>query len=213
MPEAWQKDRDFRSADWRPHRPRNKGKSERDSAKAADSWADFWFERANRVRHLWPMDEAQSELQAPQTEMHAARLRLERARAASGKVHEELGRLVGGTSAYWDLESHDGDLFTTVSLDQLAQLCAELGVTVRSLFEHHPGNEPTISPEQLIWKTKGHLKLAGLSLAEFEERIGFEIGPALQDSSMAMDWNVDFLRWLCRELALDWRLVLPSKAG
>ena len=51
---------------------------------------------------------------------------------------------------------------------------------------------------------KEHMAQSGLGLGEFEARIGFEFGPALQDPAEVLDWNVDFLRWLCRELALDW---------
>jgi len=35
--------------------------------------------------------------------MIAVRLRLKRAREAAGKSHEELGRLVGGRSTYWEV--------------------------------------------------------------------------------------------------------------
>lgn len=142
--------------------------------------------------------------------MIAVRLRLKRAREAAGKSHEELGRLVGGRSTYWDLECHDAELFMAVSLNQLTRLCAEFGITVRSLFDERFGQESTLTPEQLMLKPKEHMAQSGLGLGEFEARIGFEFGPALQDPAEVLDWNVDFLRWLCRELALDWRLALPS---
>jgi len=58
-------------------------------------------------------------------------------------------------------------------------------------------------------KVRDHLRKTGMSIAELEDRIGSEFAASLEDASQVMDWNVDFLRWLCRELALDWRLALP----
>lgn len=46
--------------------------------------------------------------------------------------------------------------------------------------------------------------------ALFSEKIGFDIGPALTDAAHALEWNVDFLRWLCAEFGLEWRAALPD---
>lgn len=147
--------------------------------------------------------------QAPEGEMREASIRLRRAREAAGKTPEDLGEFVGNTPTYYHLEAGGGELYRVVGLGELSRLCAALGINVRDLFGNREDMEEVISPEQLLSKAKQHLQQSGLSIAEFEDRIGFEIGPSLNDSSKVMDWNVDFLRWLCRELELDWRSALP----
>ena len=148
-------------------------------------------------------------LQAPKSEMVESRLRLRRAREAGSKTPEQLGEIVSDVPSYHDLENCDGELYNNLSLGNLSRLCSALGIKPCELFGHGINAEQTISPEQLVFKTKEYLRQNTLNIAEFEARIGFEIGPSLNDASKVLDWNVDFLRWLCGELGLDWRLTLP----
>jgi len=147
---------------------------------------------------------------ASEAEQLEARLRLKRAREAAGKTHEELSKFVGhSTCAYYDLEDFDGELYETIGLGELSALCSALGIKSRELFDDRVENGQEISPEQLISKARARMKETAVSVADFSNLIGFEIQPSLDDISKVMDWNVDFLRWLCRELELDWRLALP----
>ena len=155
------------------------------------------------------MSDEDNELQPSEAEQIESRLRLKRAREAAGKVPQDLGEFVGNTSSYYDLENCDGELYMAASLSELSRLCSALGIKVRDLFDDRTNSEQTISPEQLLFKVREYLSQNGMSVAEFEGRIGFEIEPSLKDTSNVMDWNIDFLRWLCRELRLDWRLALP----
>jgi len=92
---------------------------------------------------------------------------------------------------------------------ELSALCTALGIRARDLFGDRINDGQIITPEQLISKVREYLNQTGKSIAEFEDQIGFVIEPSLNDVSKVMDWNVDFLRWLCSELKLDWRLALP----
>lgn len=157
----------------------------------------------------YSMNRQENDPQAPEAEMKEARIRLERAREAAGKTPQDLAEFVGSTENYYDLEAYDGELYRTVGLGEISRLCSALEIKARDLFGERMPTEETISSEQLLSKVRKHLAQSGLSIAEFEDRIGFEIGPSLSDPSKVMDWNVDFLRWLCRELGLDWRLALP----
>ena len=149
-----------------------------------------------------------AEMHVSQAEMTESRLRLQRARKASGKTPDDLAEFVGNSqSNYYDLENCDGELFTTISLRELSQLCSALGIKPRELFDGPTNAEQTISPEQLVSEAKAYLSQNRMSVAEFEESIGFEIGPSLKDTSKVLEWNVDFLRWLCSRLELDWRSV------
>jgi len=143
------------------------------------------------------MNRKDKDRQAPEAEMRASRARLKRSREAVGKTPEDLGELVGGTSNYYDLEEFDGELYMVLSLAEISRLCWALGIRPRKLFDDRRTEESTISPEQLLFKSKDYMKRNNLSVAEFSERIGFEI---------------DFLRWLCDEIGLDWVLALPESA-
>lgn len=80
---------------------------------------------------------------------------------------------------------------------------------VRDLFGGLKTSEPGISSDELMSKVRNYLSVTGLSVTQFEDRVGCVVEPALKDSSKVMDWNVDFLRWVCAEIGLDWHLALP----
>ena len=142
--------------------------------------------------------------------MSASRIRLKHAREAVGKAPEDLAEFVGGRSNYYDLEDCDGDLYSTVGLGELSNLCSALGIKLRDLFDDRPKIDSAISPGKLLSKALEYLEQNNLTVAEFSNRIGIEIGPSLRDAGKISEWNIDFLRWLCEELELDWRLALPD---
>src|SRR4051812_1129966 len=63
------------------------------------------------------------------------RSKLKRAREAAKKHPNELGRFVyNSTSAYYDLENVDDEIYSNISIGNLAELCSFLGISARSLF-------------------------------------------------------------------------------
>jgi len=102
----------------------------------------------------------------------------------------------------------------TLSLGELAAICSVVGIRPRELFTviGHDNEQQSISPKQLISEVEKYLNKSGMTIVELEERVGFEVAPSLEDVSKVLDWNVDFLRWLCAELGLDWHLALPEKS-
>jgi hypothetical protein len=44
----------------------------------------------------------------------------------------------------------------------------------------------------------------GMSVAAFEDRVGFAVEPALRERSEVAKWNVDCLRFVCGEIGADW---------
>jgi transcriptional regulator with XRE-family HTH domain len=150
-------------------------------------------------------------LPTPDDDEIAPRIRLRRFRELAGKTPEDLAVYVdNSTSSYYDLEEHNGELYMVPSLGELSRLCSDLGIKTRDLFDDRLESGLTISPEQLISKVKEHLNHTGTSIAEFENRVGYEIEPSLKDVAKVMDWNIDFLISVCRELGLNWRLALPD---
>jgi transcriptional regulator with XRE-family HTH domain len=156
------------------------------------------------------MSEESREWEVTKMEMIESRVRLRKAREAAGKHPSDLAEFVcNSVSSYYDLEEHNGELYSTISLCELSGLCATLGIHVRDLFDHEKRSDRAITPEQLIGMVKQHLSQTGISISEFESRINFKIEQYLGDPSKVMDWNIDFLVWLCSELGLDWRSALP----
>jgi len=139
----------------------------------------------------------------------ARRVKLKQAREATGKSPQEIAALAGlSAPTYCDLEEQDGELNMVVSLRELSKLASALGISTRFIFDDSIKGQP-ISPEQLCVKIKSYLNAAGMSIAEFESRVGFVIEPSLHDFAKISDWNVDCLRFVCEELGLNWRLALP----
>lgn len=112
------------------------------------------------------------------------------------------------TPSYCDLEEHDGELNQTISLGELAKLDSVLGIRSRFIFDDRIEGQQ-ISPEQLCAKINAYLDETGMTIADFEDRVGFVIEPSLRAPADVLNWNVDCLRFVCTELGLDWRLALP----
>jgi hypothetical protein len=147
---------------------------------------------------------------ASEAEELEARVRLKRFREMAGKEPEDLAVFLGDSvSSYYDLEEHNGELYRSISLGELSAMCSAIGIKPGDLFGERADTEQAILLEELAVRVRAHLEVTGIELAEFEERVGFVIGPSLTDASKVMDWNVDFLRWFCRELGVDWRRALP----
>jgi transcriptional regulator with XRE-family HTH domain len=136
--------------------------------------------------------------------------RLKRARESAGKSPNQMASIVGvSVPAYYDWEEAEGDINMTASLGELVKLASTLGVRTAALFEDDGCNERPIPPERLCARIKAHLDAASMSIAQFEDRVGFVIQPALDDPAKVLEWNVDCLRFVCGEIGLDWRLALP----
>lgn len=137
-------------------------------------------------------------------------IRLKRAREAVGKSPEQVAFSVGVSAAtYYDWEWGEGDISSTASLEELAKLSASLGVSATAIFEDPPCQGQRVSPDELGRKIRLHLDRTGTTVAEFEDRVGYEIEPALRNSEEVLKWNVDCLRSVCAELGVDWLSALP----
>jgi hypothetical protein len=136
--------------------------------------------------------------------------RLKRAREAVLKSPEQVAFEVGVPPAtYYDWEWGQGDISSTASLGELAKLSAALGLSTTNVFEDIPCAERRVSPEELSRRISSHLEATNTTLAEFEDRVGYEIGPALHNSEDVLKWNLDCLRCVCAEVDVNWLCALP----
>jgi transcriptional regulator with XRE-family HTH domain len=138
-----------------------------------------------------------------------SRIRIREAREGLNRSEEEVAQLVGITTpAYRDLENCDGDLSMTLSLESFRKLCSILQIDAGALFGQLRTPTATLSPAELALQIQAYLSANGMPVTEFEAQVGFEIQPALYDSSEVLKWNIDCLRFVCAEIGTDWVSVL-----
>ena len=139
--------------------------------------------------------------------------RLKRARESAGKSASEVAKLLGLTPRDYDeWEAYEGELNMATSLRQLSKIAGALGIRTSAIFDDSPSEGPPVHPEELCKRIRTHLDATGMSVEEFENRVGFEMAPALAAWSKVLDWNLDCLRFVCKELGIDWRLALPDSS-
>ncbi len=134
-----------------------------------------------------------------------ARINLKNAREAAGLYHDQLNEFTGrSTAAYWDAEQVDYEICNNLYLGDIKGLCAAVGISGRKLFGVD-SPAPIITAEQIIEKVRQYLGTGSIPLDEFEEKVGYYIGAALENPpSILKDWNVDCLRNVCDEVGLNW---------
>ncbi|HEX4342318.1 MAG TPA: hypothetical protein VH255_02950, partial [Verrucomicrobiae bacterium] len=70
-------------------------------------------------------------------------------------------------------------------------------------------NEPSISPTQLVQFIHDECRLRNITLEQFEDMVGWRLSACIHPPERLLeDMTVDGLKWLCRELRIDWRRAL-----
>ena len=139
--------------------------------------------------------------------------RLFRARDRVGLSQEKLAALTGlAASHIRELEARDDDLETTLSLSELSRLCRALGTTARVLLGAEVGDPAArmLDSSRLVDLIRDHLMREQLTVAEFENILGWDVSPALHFPDEVLRWSVTELREVCSALGVDWRLAVPE---
>jgi|SRR6516225_8814622 transcriptional regulator with XRE-family HTH domain len=136
--------------------------------------------------------------------------RLKAVREHAGKSPAELAGATGiSIPHYYDLESGD-DIYCTISLRELRQLSAALGVSSHYLFSGAGiVRNAFIDFRSLAKLVARYLDDHDMPQPVFEERVGWSLGAFPMDANAAWEWNVDCLRDICAALGVDWRDALP----
>ena len=137
-------------------------------------------------------------------------VRLMQIRESKGESVEQIAAKAGITSQrYYDLEEGEGEVNMAISLGEISRVAAVLGVPTWQVFDDEPLREKSVSLGELVEKLKAHLETTGLTISEFEDRVGFALSKSIFDPSEIQKWNVDCLRSVCKEIEIDWRVALP----
>jgi len=133
-------------------------------------------------------------------------------RERSGKSDLEMAQLLGlNISWYCDLESHDDELVSTLSLSQATRFASLLGVKLYDLLGESPAPGSTIPISQLPERVRAATAQAEVSLEEFENRVGWKLGQFLDTPvQTAAERPVMFLQDLAAQLGLPWLSVIPN---
>jgi transcriptional regulator with XRE-family HTH domain len=141
----------------------------------------------------------------------AARLRAIRVRA--GKSQAEMAqRLELNEAWYADLERHDDELASTLTLFKAMEMASILGVTLAELLDEPPVTDKRIALIDLPARILAHASRKGISMAQLEEQVGWE----LQDFvgapvSSAAGLPIRFFQALAAALGINWLALIPDE--
>jgi transcriptional regulator with XRE-family HTH domain len=141
----------------------------------------------------------------------AAQIRNHRVRA--GKSPAEVARQLGLNDAWYnDLERHDDELVSTLTVFQAIELASALNVRLRDLLggQALPGED--IPLMDLPARIKAHVARKGMSIEQFEEEVGWELQEFLQSPvKVAAESPIVFLQAVAKPLDVNWLSVVPDE--
>jgi transcriptional regulator with XRE-family HTH domain len=141
----------------------------------------------------------------------AAQIRSYRVRA--GKSPSEVAIHLGLNDAwYHDLEQHDDELTSTLTLFQAMELASILGVRLHDLVSEKAASDAPISLIDLPSVIGAHLARVGISIEKFEEQVGWELQEFMRSPlKVAAESPIMFLQALAEQLGVDWLSLVPDE--
>ena len=132
--------------------------------------------------------------------------RIQELRTRAGKSDVEMARILGmNIHWYYDLEFHDDELVSTLSLAQALRLAAQLAVSLHDLLEVTSQPADTVLLPELPLRIETFVRSEGISMDEFEDRIGWELASFLaMPVEVALERPVMFLQDLASGLGILW---------
>jgi len=146
-------------------------------------------------------------------DIHAAE-RIQALRAKAGLSEQELAGELGITiHSYRDLEQHDEEIETSISIAQALKLASLLKTDLLTLL-----GETEIPVKMPIARVRSALNAQLGNSAEarelMEDTINWDLGPFLDGS---VEWTtvytVDFVRQLATAIEVDWQVLLAGIAA
>lgn len=134
--------------------------------------------------------------------------RFKELRERAGLSDEDIAHEMGiSRSCIWDIESHEDELTSCYSPNEVSKFCRALAARPCDLFG--ATEESPISSKELVERIHMECRNRGISLEQFEEAVGWYLSRSIEPPEQLLeDMGVDGLQWLCRELRIDWRRVI-----
>jgi len=135
------------------------------------------------------------------------------AREALGLSLEEVASRWGQPpSMYWDLEFHDDEAFTVISVGDLAILAGILKTPLlRLLFgEEPPIPLPAVPYADVARGLGARMQRDAISAAELSDLAGWDVTEYLDRAEKLAELPICGLRSVCRAAGVDWVAVLAG---
>ena len=138
--------------------------------------------------------------------------RIRTARIRAGKSKAEVAQRLGLNAAWYDdLERRDDELAATLTIFQAMDLASLLGLRLSDLFGDGALPGQPVAIIDLPARIRAHLASAGLSLDQFEDQVGWELGPFLASPvKMAAELPIAFFQALAAPLGMHWLSLVPE---
>jgi DNA-binding XRE family transcriptional regulator len=140
--------------------------------------------------------------------------RIQALRVKSGRTEQELASELGLTiHSYFDLERHDEELESAVSIAQALKLARLLDTDLLTLF-----GETEIPVKMPIARVRSalnaHLGNSAEAREVMEDTINWDLGPFLEGSDeWTTVYTIDFVRQLAIAIEVDWQVLLAGIAA
>jgi transcriptional regulator with XRE-family HTH domain len=140
--------------------------------------------------------------------------RIQALRVKSGRTEQELASELGLTiHSYSDLEQHDEELESAVSIAQALKLAKLLDTDLLTLL-----GETEIPVKMPIARVRSALNAQLGNSAEarelLEDTINWDMGPFLEGSDeWTTVYTIDFVRQLANAIEVDWQVLLSGIAA
>jgi hypothetical protein len=117
-------------------------------------------------------------------------------------------------SKYWDLEFHDDEAFSVVSVGELVILGEILRVPVMQLLfgEDPPPEVPRVTFSEVARRLHSVMRERAISADELGELAGWDLAEYLENPDKLADLPVFGLRRICEVAGVDWAAVLANVA-
>jgi transcriptional regulator with XRE-family HTH domain len=141
----------------------------------------------------------------------AARLRALRIRA--GLSRGDVARQLAINDAWYaDLEAHDGELASTLSLFKVLELATLLRVPLHEVMGESPVAGKRFALPDLPQLVRAHARQQRISIEELQARVGPELRAVLDHPiQAASDLPLGFFQALAKELGINWLALAPQE--
>jgi transcriptional regulator with XRE-family HTH domain len=132
-------------------------------------------------------------------------------RLESGRSELELANELGLTvDGYADLEQHDSELESALSIAQALKLATLLGTTVLGLLgeDEQPLKVPIAQVRSAL---AAHLGSSAETKEALEDVIDWDLGPFLDGSdAWTSVYTIEFIKKMASAIEVDWQVVLAG---
>ena len=138
--------------------------------------------------------------------------RLKRAREAVGLDEHAVAELIGITSPwYYDLESYEDELATTLSIETLCRLAEVVKVDPLALLigDRASTIERSIQFGEVVQQLAVQMAAADLDVEQFGDRVGWDLTKILADPQELWELDADGFIDVANGAGVEWTLAFP----